>query len=78
MAGVEGTNVWERQLAKERVLHSYGKTDEDGFVHIPIQEAMTTLAEQLSKAKPPEPAHSEGLLDAGESNSGRMFREGLK
>jgi hypothetical protein len=51
---------------------------EDGFVRIPIEQAMRLLANKLP-ARPLPPAserHKEnGLLDAGTSNSGRMFRK---
>jgi hypothetical protein len=82
MAGVERSNVFKRQLAKEKVLHGYGPTAEKGFVHVPIQHAMKVLAAksqagQLPESKPrPPAARDQGLLDAGESNSGRMFRKG--
>ncbi len=76
LAGVARENVYERQLAKEKELHGYGPTEETGYVHVPIERAMDRLAGQL-------PARHEsadgrrrdgGLVDAGEPNSGRMFR----
>jgi hypothetical protein len=77
MANVQRSNVYERQVAKEDVLKSYGPTTEDGFIRIPIDRAMTLLED-----KPPHrkelPANEKrrdaGLMDAGASNSGRMFR----
>lgn len=58
-------------------LHSYGKTDDPGYIHVPIARAIEHLAGKLPVRKQsdkPERADS-GLLDAGESNSGRLFRK---
>lgn len=77
LAGITKENVYERQLAKEKQLHGYGPTEETGYVHVPIERAMDRLADK------PLPARQEaggdrrkeaGLVDAGEPNSGRMFR----
>jgi hypothetical protein len=79
LAGVETPNVYERMESKEKILNSYGDTPEKGFVHIPIDKAMKLLENKLP-ARPAPPAEqvekSRGLVDAGESNSGRMFRKG--
>jgi hypothetical protein len=75
--GMESPNVYDRLAAKEKALHSYGPSDEEGFVHIPIEQAMKAVASTLPVAKESSQgraAKSSGLLDAGESNSGRMFR----
>ena len=37
----------ERRPDKEEILNNYGPTGEDGYVHIPIQRAMTLLADKL-------------------------------
>jgi hypothetical protein len=78
LAGIETPNVYVREIAKEEILNSYGSTPEQEFVHIPIDRAMTLLANKLP-ARPEPPAsqrrRQNGLVDAGESNSGRMFRE---
>jgi hypothetical protein len=79
-AGIERPDVYEREAAKENVLHSYGATPEQGFVHIPIERAMEeALRENKLPARPERPANQtrreNGLVDSGESNSGRMFRE---
>jgi len=77
MAGVENPGASDPLAVKERALHGYGPTAEKGFVHIPIRQAIKAVAgslpvaEESSRARA---AHSNGLLDAGESNSGRMFR----
>ncbi len=76
MAGVESSDVTQRLAAQEKVLNSYGPTDEKGFVHIPIQQAIKAVAGHLPVAKrsPAQSGHASGLVDSGESNSGRMFR----
>ena len=56
MAGNERPNVYERQESQEERLAHYGPTDEDDFVHIPIDQAMQYLLDnkQLpSRAEPP-------------------------
>ncbi len=74
---IERSNVYERQQKREFTLDTYGPTGEEGYVHVPIGQAMKVLANQL----PVRPAASagrrreNGLVDAGESNSGRMFRK---
>jgi hypothetical protein len=79
LAGDETPNIHERMASKEEILKSYGDTPEKGFVHIPIEQAMKLLENKLP-ARPAPPAEqvekSSGLVDAGESNSGRMFRKG--
>lgn len=75
---IQRPNVFVRQLDKEEILTRYGSTSEDGYIHIPIGRAMTLLENQLPVRKQPpagEQRRANGLVDAGESNSGRMFRE---
>jgi hypothetical protein len=77
-AGIERSNVYVREAGKEELLHTYGATSEEGFVHIPIERAILQLANKLSaRAEPPanQRRRENGLVDAGESNSGRLFRE---
>jgi hypothetical protein len=76
LAGVPRENVYLRESAKEDQLDRYGETEEKGFVHIPIRRALESLAGQLPvrKAPPPGPTKDNGLVDSGESNSGRMLR----
>jgi hypothetical protein len=114
IAGIERSNVYDREAVKESLLHSYGfpvpeltvlgpsavglgtaprgagslaallavdeglAPPENGFVRIPIEEAMTLLANKLP-ARPSPPARERqkenGLVDAGASNSGRLFRK---
>jgi hypothetical protein len=76
MAAAETANVAAREAAQEKTLNTYGPTPEQGFVHVPIGQAMKLVAKELSAKEelPPRPKKDNGLLDAGESNSGRMFR----
>jgi hypothetical protein len=112
IAGIERSNIYQRQAGKEGPLHSYGPTlgnlmeltpstvglaataggpltaivaldagtriPEHGFIRIPIRRAMDLLANKLpARQEPPvsQRRKANGLVDAGESNSGRMFRE---
>jgi len=82
MAGIETSSAAKLLSAKEKVLNSYGPAAEKGFVHIPIQQAMKTVAAEaragkLGERRPSPPAKDQGLLDSGESNSGRVFRGDL-
>jgi hypothetical protein len=69
---------WER--GEEKSLERYGPSDEKGYVRIPMQRAMEILAGHLPARKEADRPHykDKGLVDAGESNSGRMFRGGGK
>jgi hypothetical protein len=77
LAGNREVNVFARQKAKEDALRRYGTADEEGYVQIPIEEAMKHLAGKLPVRKnaPAGPPRDIGLVDAGESNSGRLFRK---
>lgn len=72
---IESSNVYERQLRKERELHRYGAASDEGFVRIPIERAIEYVAGTLPvRERPGQEDHaSDGLLDAGEPNSGRLF-----
>ncbi len=76
--GIESSNVHLRLQEKEQALKEYGTTDVKGYVRIPVSRAMDLLAGKLP-ARPAQPAAAErkanGLMDSGESNSGRMYRE---
>ncbi len=77
MTPEESAAVNRQLAAKEKALHSYGPTAEEGFVHIPIEQAMKAVAGTLpvaAESSRGRAADSNGLLEAGESNSGRMFR----
>ncbi len=77
LRGKTTADEYARQKSKLAVLNSYGKTDEAGYVHIPIETAMKQVAGKLPvrKQQPKGARHDLGLVDAGESNSGRLFRE---
>jgi hypothetical protein len=70
-------DVFARQLRKERILRSYGKTSDDGFVRIPIEQAIRIAAGTIpaQKALSDELARSFGLIGGGEPNSGRKLQE---
>jgi hypothetical protein len=79
---VEGNataDVFRRMEVREEALNSYGLLpDEKGYVHIPIDEAIRLLANKLPvrKGRGAEgDRRANGLLDWGESNSGRLFGE---
>ncbi len=60
---------------KETALHRFGRTAEKDYVHIPIDQAIKAVAGKLPAGKRrPETAAAGGLKEAGESNSGRVFR----
>lgn len=77
MASIEQGNVYLRQERKEGILDSYGAAG-DGYIHIPIDRAMDYLAGKLpvrgSQPSAGQARRSNGLVDSGASNSGRMFR----
>ncbi len=63
----------------ESELHNYGPAERSGYVHIPIERAMQLIPEKLPVRKD-QPSDDQlrrqnGLVDDGEPNSGRMFRE---
>ena len=78
MVNIETGNVYRRLETKEDTLKKYGSTEDQGYVHIPIDRAMDLLANKLPvRAEQPtaeQQRRQNGLVDAGESNSGRMFR----
>ena len=79
--GNSSPNVYDREADKLKILNGYGPTEEEGFVRVPIAQAMRFLAGKLPAR--PEPSaeqkrRSGGLVGAGEPNAGRMFRRGAK
>ena len=76
MAGIETPDVYRRQIAAEATLNGYGSTPDAGFVHVPIDWAMEQVVSRLpvKVSKSQGPISNRGLLDAGEPNSGRVFR----
>lgn len=76
LENVKSSDGFSRYLQQERQLHSYGETSDDGFVHVPIEQAMKIIVDKLPiRELQPSDARSHGLVNAGEANSGRMFRE---
>lgn len=43
----EHADISKRLLLKEKDLHSFGPTTEKGFVHVPIEDAIKTIANEL-------------------------------
>ena len=82
LAGIRSPDVYQREKEKEEILQSYGPTTDKGFVHVPIRWAIEQAAAQIpwraEKPSKSQPNHHAGLLDAGEPNSGRVFRGGSK
>jgi hypothetical protein len=84
LEGSRDVGAYEMEAEKLGVLNRYGPTADKGFIHIPIDRALDLLAndrqlrERLLPWRPEPPAaqrrRSDGLVDAGEPNSGRMFR----
>jgi hypothetical protein len=74
--GIVASDIRARHLVFERLLNSYGAADEEGYVRIPIEKAIELAVEQLPVAgAAADTEKSYGLLDGGESNSGRVFLE---
>lgn len=71
------TDPFAQQLKMEQELHSYGKVQEEGYVHIPIEEAIKVAVSKLPVRKDAEQSSSKnhGLVSGGEPNSGRLFKE---
>ncbi len=71
----ESAAVNQQLAAQQKSLHRYGPTQEKGFAQVPIEAAIKAVAGTLPVAKGSSPGRdANGLLDAGQSNSGRMFR----
>jgi len=75
--GARGTRFVVKEHSLEQRLHSYGTTHENGFVHVPIERAMSAVVENLPvKAVPREEAEkSFGLLGGGGTSSGRIYEK---
>jgi hypothetical protein len=60
LANIEKGNGYLREKSKEQILHSYGSLPgEEGYVRVPVERGR----------------RGNGLVDGGESNSGRLLRE---
>jgi hypothetical protein len=78
LSRIEASNIYDREMANEQKLASYGPTEESGYVHIPIQEAIKLIVPKLRVRSQPsqdDTYKGNGLLDAGEPNSGRVYQE---
>jgi len=77
LRGIETPNVFKREESKESLLGSYGPTGDKGFIHVPIDQAMKHLAGKLRARveKAEAVPRDNGLVDAGEPNSGRLPRK---
>jgi hypothetical protein len=76
--GYESPGTYAREAPQEERLLRYGPTDEDAFVHIPIEKAIALLENKLPARQPQsaqERRRAGGLVHSGDPNSGRMFRE---
>jgi hypothetical protein len=76
MAGIEKGDIYKREEAELKILSSYG-TPKEGFVRVPIEQAIRYMAEQKLGRKEADDvgARANGLVTGGESNSGREFRK---
>jgi hypothetical protein len=75
LAGEASSDTEKRLAAAERTLNGFGPTGEQGFVHVPIAAAIDTVAGHLPVRKTPRDQlrKASGLVDAGASDSGRLF-----
>jgi hypothetical protein len=75
--GVPAAHVAALYARDAETLQSYGPAPEKGFVRIPIGRAMALLEGKLPAREQPaaDRERDQGLLDWGEPNSGRIFRE---
>jgi hypothetical protein len=70
------TSAAAREATELSILHSYGPTSEDGYVHVPIDRAMKLVQKQL-RSRPDRQMgdkRENGLVDSGAPNSGRLYR----
>jgi len=84
-ANVLESDILAMEATKLHILESYGVTEQQDYVHIPIEEAMALVGKEPAKYNAPYRKQlspelqkiapwQRGLMDAGESNSGRMPR----
>jgi len=69
-------DYWALEHERGLILDTYGSTKEEGYMHIPIEQAMRLAVKKLPvrSANPSAAAKSRGLFTGGESNSGRVYR----
>jgi hypothetical protein len=80
ISGLKSPNADEIVAPRDTDLNTYGPTAGEGFVRIPIDRALQLLDNKLpARAEAPhDHGKGNGLVDAGESNSGRMFRRSAR
>jgi hypothetical protein len=76
LSGLTRSDAVRVAAAREAGLNSYGPTAEEWFIHIPIDWAIRLLENKLPvRAEAPDDrGKGNGLVDAGEPNSGRMLK----
>lgn len=78
-AGITTSSLHAREQANLERLNSFGPSDEAGYVHIPIRDAMRLVVPKLpvrkALEKPASIVKDDGLEHGGDSNSGRVFRK---
>lgn len=75
MEGIASPNLLQQERAVER-LSRYGKTSDNRFVHIPIDQAIRILATDKklpTRHQQDKESRDRGLVGGGEPNSGRLF-----
>jgi hypothetical protein len=76
LEGSRGDASNRQELSQEQLLATYDSTPEEGYIRIPIERAMDLVSGKLRSRSQGRPTGKDsGLVDAGESNSGRMLRE---
>jgi hypothetical protein len=76
LAEIKAPDADHPQAADEALLNSFGPTDDEGFVHVPIERAIDHLIGRLPvrQSQHEDSLHSGGLVHEGDSNSGRVYR----
>ena len=77
LSGDTQDDLYLRERDELKILNSSGPTDEPGFVHIPIDQAMEMIVSRLplrSTARAADSRRSQGLLFSGDPNSGRVLQ----
>ncbi len=78
LAGITGESVRRREISDDELLSTYGLTPDEGFLRVPIDKAMQLVLKELHSRDQEQTSNetkSSGLVNAGESNSGRLFRK---
>jgi hypothetical protein len=71
-----GDQTLKPQYEMQARLSRYGRTDTEGFLHVPIDDAISIAARQLPASKQTtRQGRQFGLFNGGESSSGRVYQE---